>query len=348
MRISVPFIRATLGMGLAASLFLGCEQFLAKPEGDQPKGGDKVTTAPEDVALQLSIKETEDCKAMRDQVLAAHSAGQAPGALETDFISHCIVEVNPAAGAVADAKITLPPDLVPDEATRCHWIVTQIEGGREELIVKFRYYCPDDCDSLAVRDSLRHVKLCRDPDPAIDCAELKRKLASMDPLSEEYARLRHFLHEHCKATTPVEPEPALYYCDSLRLKLSKLDPASEDYARLKKLYMERCEVPHDTVKLPVDTIKVPVSECDQIMMKLKSLPPDSPDYARLKAYYGEHCAVVKPIEPEPIEPKPVPDQPVSHCEAYRLKLAGVPVDSPDYLHLKELVAKECAAIQPAK
>lgn len=351
MKKTVNFTRAILGLGLASSLFLGCEQFLGQSADKTTPVDDKtlVNTAPENVSLQLAIKETEDCKALRDRVLAAHAVGEAPGALETDFISRCVVEVKPDAGADAGKIITVPAALVPDAMTRCRWIVAQIEGGANELVIKFRYYCPDDCDTLAVKDSVRHVKLCRDPAP--DCATMKRKLVEMDTATEEYARLRRFLHEHCglpdptrppkDTVRPIEPKPVLTHCDSLRKHLGTLDPATEEYRKLKAAWYEHCEKPRDTVIVPKpDPIPAPTT-CESLRKQLAALDPASPEYAHLKEMVHLKCEVPRDTV---IVPKPDPHP--TECEQIMAKLKALDPASPDYARLKAYYAEKCMEVKP--
>jgi len=92
-------------------------------------------------------------------ILAGRTSGKVDSTAEAGFLSTCVKEVKPTDKTVP----VIPPNLVPDSNTRCHWIVAQIEGGRDSMTVSYKRYCPDDCRKLEIEDSTRHEKLCREP-----------------------------------------------------------------------------------------------------------------------------------------------------------------------------------------
>lgn len=323
---SVSFTSMMMGLGMAASLFLGCQQLLDQEDKAPTPAGGAASDAPAEMALKLAMKETDACRALHAQVLAADAAGEATVTLQTDFIRHCIEEVKSTDAA---GKVVIPADLIPDDRTRCRWLISEIEGGREELVIKFHYYCPAECDTRSLVDSTHHTLICRDPKP--DCVDLKARLAAMDPESEEYARLRHFLAEHCGARDTVHiPKDTLVMpaCDSLRHRMAALDPASEEYARLKHHFTELC-VP----KPPIDTLPPrPLPLCDSLRMILSTLDPASGEYARINRQWHEAC-----VEPVPIDP---PRDSI-FCEGLLARMHGMDPASPDHAMLKEQWTLRC-------
>lgn len=311
-----------MGLAFASSLFLGCEQFM----GEKSPEKNLENNPPADVALQLSVKQTDECKALRDRVLAARNGGEATGDLEAGFIRNCIDEVKPVDGR---RDTILPPNLVPDPRTRCHWIVAQIDGGHDELIIKFKYWCPDDCDTLARTDSAGHLKYCRDPKP--DCEELRRKLANMDPKSEEYARLKRFLDGNCGVKPPIDtiirPKP-VGYCDSLRhlLVLGFLDSVSLD--RVHRQLAEKCG--RDTIHPPK-----PIVNCDSLRRLMNSGTLSSEDSARIGRQMREWCGLQPPCDTIR------PPKPISYCDSLHRLLASGTLDSATLSRIKHEFMEKC-------
>lgn len=309
-----------MGLALASSLFLGCQQFL----GDSSKeDGKNLNKPPEDVALTLSVKQTPECAALREKVAAARAEGKAPGDLESGFIRDCIEEVK-----ASDARkdIVLPPDLVPDPLTRCRWIVAQIDGGHDELIIKFKYWCPDDCDSMARIDTIDHGKYCRDPKP--DCEEFRKKLATMDPNSEEYARLKRFLAENCGVKPPLDtiPKP-ITYCDSLKRRLMAGFFGPDELERIHRQLAERCN--GDSILPPK-----PVGYCDSLRRLMNSGHLTSEDSIRIMRQLTEKCGVKPPIIP------PV------NCDSLRRQLAGMDTTTAEFLKLRSYYLMKCPQDPP--
>lgn len=322
---SVSFTRTWIGLGMAAALVLGCQEFLGQENKTPVPAGDVTSDPPAEMALKLAMKETDECRALRAQVLAADAAGEATVTLRTDFIRNCIEEVKSSDAA---GKVIISADLIPDDRTRCRWLVSEIEGGREELVVKFRYYCPDDCDTLRLVDSARHANVCRDPKP--DCDDLKARLASMDPKSEEYARLRLFLSEHCGARDTLRPpkDTVPTDCETLRKRISRMDTASEDYHRAVRLYREKC-----LVQPPKDTVIVPPAPCDSMRRLLGDLDPASEEYALLKRRFEANCTVKPPVD--------TLDPVLTSCDSLKRRLSAVDTASVEYDRILALLREKC-------
>lgn len=328
MRKSISIARGLMGLGLVSALFLGCQQFLGQEEAAKKEGVQVESGVASEVALQLSIKETSECQALRDQVLAADAAGEATVTLQTDFIRNCIVEVkssDPVKVPIID------PALIVDAKSRCRWIISEIEGGRKDLIIKLHYWCPDECDTLKVIDSVRHVRICKDPAP--DCAALKAKLALLDPKSGEYARLRLFLSQHCGTHDTILPpkDPILTDCEILRKKLSGMDTTGAEFQRLLHAYHGKCVLP------PKDTVIVRPTLCDSLRKQLAALDPASEAYAKMKRYYTEKC--LTPVDTI-VKPLPI------HCDSLKRLLAAADPVSEAYARLKRLIAEKCVEIKP--
>jgi predicted metal-binding transcription factor (methanogenesis marker protein 9) len=287
-------------MGLSLSLFLGCQNFM-----DQTGNGDGGAILPsEEMALSLAVKEENSCAQLHEQVAAARVTGSELPDVEDQIARQCINELPPL-----DKDIRIPSDRVPDGKIRCRWIRVQIENGRGELVVKFRYHCPDSCARIEIRDPDTHRRLC--VDPVSDCAELRKKLSTLRPDSEEYARLKALIAQKCGD----RPDPVEDTCLQIRRKLSTLDPNSAEYARLRHLYAEKC----------MD----PVFSCEEMRRRLASLDPSSPEYARLKALIAEKCV----------------DHPPT-CEEMRAKLATLDPASEEYARLKAVIDEKCVDRPP--
>lgn len=320
---SVFFTRTWMGLGLAAGLLLGCQQFLGQEEKAPVPAGDAASDPPEDMALKLTMKGTAECRALRDQVLAADAAGQVTVTLQTDFIRNCIVE---ARSADSSGKVVIPADLLPDDSLRCRWLVSGIDGGREELVIKFRYDCPDDCDSLSRADSVRHGRICRDPMP--ECADLRAKLASLDTGSMDYDRLRRLLSERCGVhdtlhppkDTSVAPAP----CDSLKRLLATVDTSSVEHDRILALLRERCGRPDTLIRPPAPF------PCDSLKLRLARLDTGSTEYAHV-------LALLKACPSRPDSGRPV----LTFCDSLKLRLGTLDSASEDYHRILRILREKC-------
>lgn len=383
MKISIPGARIFASLGLTAGLMIGCTDFLG---AGKDTNGTAQTPVEESGTLSLSIKDDSSCREQWGDILAARSAGHADSAGETVFLANCVKEIRVTKDT---PKPTIPPALLPDSGTRCKWIATQIEGGRDSLTVSYKKYCPDDCRILAIKDSAGHEKLChlpgdlppktrpddsgvvvkpRDtlivkPDPTDDtCAMLHRKLEAtnpgepgraeqekmvlahcgklpdpvpadtcrmmydhlmkMDPASADYAKAKEAWHAHCGGIVPPKPDPEVDTCMLLLERLAKLDPASEEYLKYKHIWAERCGgvvPPKDTV-----IIKPPVVNCDELRKQLAGLDPTSGDYAHVAVTLKEHCPEKPPVV---IVPKPIPTTLDSICMELKLRLSKATTDA---------------------
>jgi hypothetical protein len=203
-------------------------------------------------------------------------------------VARCVKEVVPV--DIGRPNVVIKPELVPDDRTRCHWIMTQIDVGRNEMLIRFRYYCPDECVLLMKTDTISHDTYCRDPKP--DCEALKTRLASMDKTSLDFERLSRLIRDVCLIPPIPKPDPIVppvtTECEAIRLKLSQMDPASPDYAKLKLYYTEHCL--NILPPPPPPEIKPPVAvDCEALRLKLSLVDPASKDYVYIKDMIAKNC-----------------------------------------------------------
>jgi hypothetical protein len=315
-------LRALTGFGLASALFVGCE-FGQKPIDDTPSQAN-VNQDPSELALKLSVKDTGACLELKHQIELIKAGGEVDAELIAKFARECVVEIK-------DSKPVIIP---PNDQIRCRWILSQIDGGRDELVVKFRYYCPDSCQSMVMDDSLQHDKVCREPKPEEkpSCEELKQRLAAMDTATEEYKRLRHFVAEICSEPHPDPiPVPKPPTCDELRRKLESA--YGEDSVRLANELANHCPVPHP----------LPGPNCDSLRLLLNQADSGSAEYNRIYHMMAEHkCRLPEPV-PQP-DPGTWPD-----CDSLRMLLKQAAGDTgSEYYHRLQymLLVKKCDMPQP--
>jgi len=315
------------GLGLATVLFLGCQDFLS-----QNASNSSVTVTdqnPESVSLRLAIKDSGACLELKDRIVAAHAAGTEPGGSDSAFAANCIREV-----IGADTAKVLPPAMIPDDRTRCRWIRTQIDVGRDEMTIKFRHYCPDDCDTLLDKDSTEHVKYCRDP---------KHDSAGVKPPEHDTGAVKPPDHDTV---------PPRNLCDSLHIMMMGTVPGTQIHKDQEADFKLRCvEPPHDSVKEPPhDTaiVKPPVilppivppkPNCDSLRLMLSKLDTASADYARIKHLMGETCPMPKPVI-VPVVP------PTVNCDELRAKLALIDSTSLDFARLQGSLREHCPTPAP--
>jgi hypothetical protein len=233
MKMSVPLVRLFAGIGFAASLFLGCESVLDQ-SGDSNPGQ---STPTDDAALRLSIKDDSVCREQWSAILAARGSGRADTLAEAGFLTSCVKEVKPTGKGVVPV---IPANLVPDSNTRCHWIVSQIEAGRNEMTVSYKRYCPEDCRKLEYGDSSRHEKYCHDPvtGPGKDTVFAPGKDTGYVP-----------------GKPPKDTSgggPTADSCKSLLAYIGKFPPGDSVRAQLERGYAARCKE-----RFPVDSLPVP-------------------------------------------------------------------------------------------
>lgn len=319
------------GLGLAASLFWGCQDLLSQK--DDPSGTQETTL--DATALRLSIKDDDACRDQWRAILAARTNGHPDSVAEAAFLSGCVTEVKPG-------KPPIPPHQEPDSLSRCHWIVGQIEGGRDSLTVTYKRYCPDECKKLET-DSARHEHLCHVP--------------GVKP--------------------PRPPRHDTGECLVLRLKLDSLKPGDSARIALERQYKELCPAPKppiDTTKPPIDTTKPPrppidtfpkppkdttvhppkdslpkppIDRCEELLKKLNSVSPDSAEYLHLKEIYVKECLVPKDtvVEP-PKDTLPKPPLPAANCVELRARLLKLDAGSADYIRLQEILKDKCPEAGP--
>ncbi len=369
MKMSNQKIRIFAGMGLAASLFWGCQNILDQSNGDAAATG---TTATDAGTLRLSIKDDSTCKESWSTLLAARTSGHPDSAAETAFLSSCVKEMK----ATDKGVPVIPADLVPDSNTRCHWIANQIEGGRDSMSVSFNRYCPDDCRKLETGDSAKHERFCHEPgkepgkgpghEPGKDTLAEPPHHDGHDTLAEP---------PHHDGDTLMEPphrDSANDTCDMLHAKLDTVKPGEAGRADLEHLFKARCKDPlpmpphHDgdtAVKPPLppdgrDTLAQPPHHdrdtlvepphhdstgdtCVMLHAKLEVVKPGEAGRADLEHTFAAMC---KETLPKP----PVVMPPVIHCDEMRKQLASLDPASADYARLKGSVAEHCPEVPAVK
>ncbi|MDB5049138.1 MAG: hypothetical protein JWO30_2209 [Fibrobacteres bacterium] len=374
MKLSIPTVRLLTGLGLTAGLFLGCQNILDQSKDNA--AADPVTTT-DDASLRLSIKDDSTCREQWGVILNARTSGHADSAAEAAFLSACVKEVK----ATDKGIPVIPPNLVPDSNTRCHWIVSQIEGGREEMTVSYKRYCPEDCRKLEIGDSARHEKLCREPgegpgkDPGEDtCRMLREKLELVKPGEAGRTDLEHMFLGMCKDSipkpphdtivNPPRPNPYEDTCRMIKAKLELVKPGEPGRADLEHLYAAMCKEwipidslpkpPRDTVVVPPkDTLpKPPVVNCDELRKKLLTLDTASADYKRLKGSFREHCPEKPPVPVDTIVRPPKDTSvlpPVPHdsiCMDLKLRLGASVAGSAARSELEAKYKSVCMEPQP--
>ncbi|MEO6098314.1 MAG: hypothetical protein ABIW76_22630, partial [Fibrobacteria bacterium] len=202
------------GLGLAAGLFWGCQDLLSQK--DDPSSGTPVTA--DETVLSLSIKDDPACREQWNSILAARTNGHPDSMAESAFLSGCVKEIKAGKDKIPPI---IPPGLVPDSLSRCHWIVAQIEGGRNEMTVSYKRYCPNDCRKLEDKDSVRHEHLCRDS--GVDTTKPPRDTVKVP-----------------RDTIEKPPHPNTSECAAIKLKLSMAKPGEPGRADLERMFKMHC------------------------------------------------------------------------------------------------------------
>ena len=154
MKKSVTNLRLLTGFGMAAALFLGCQDFLGEKDGGAPAAENEA----DGIALRLSVRNDSSCL---EQLRILREGNAGPGldsAGLQNFLSSCIEEKKPGPRGAIPA---IPPGLIPDSGIRCNWIASAVRDGRHELIPALKKHCPDECQKPEVGDSLADTNLCR-------------------------------------------------------------------------------------------------------------------------------------------------------------------------------------------
>lgn len=320
MKMSTSISRTLIGLGVASTLLLGCQQLAGREDasGMKPDGAADAGTTP-DLSLALRVKPTEECLALHRQILAADSAGETEITLQGDFARLCLEELRHG----PDQHVHIPPELLPGKPSRCRWLIDQVDSGNVEYVVKLLYHCPEACDTSAA-DSSAPRRPCPEPKPKPDCPALIAQFDTLDTASREYPRLKHFLHHHCGVIDPDHPLPpvrdslppppprdtlhpprphAPTLCDSIHVGLAGLDRDSDEYAALKATHDEVCHLPpppRDSlgIRPPKDSLPPPPpppADCEGWMARLETLDPDQ-DAAEI-AHLERHIASSCPADP---------------------------------------------------
>jgi hypothetical protein len=341
--MSIPTLRYLAGLGLAAGLLLGCQDFLGQDKGTTDPA--IVTTNDDAGSLSLSIKDDPGCRDQWRAILDARSAGHADSASEASFLATCVKEV---VIGKDQPKPVIPPALLPDSGTRCKWIVAQIDGGRDSLTVSYKKYCPDDCRILLAKDSISHERLCHDSikvppkdtgvatRPVDDtCRMLREKLAMTKPGEPGRAELEHmFALRKCgdlpKDTVVAPPRPDTGDCAALRLKLSMVKPGEPGRTDLERMYAERCK---DTA-----IVKPPLVNCDSLRKQLAGRDPNSTDAINIAVTLKEHCPEKPPVILPPKDSLPPRD---SICMDLKLRMSTAAVGSQERIELEAAFKAKC-------
>ncbi|MDB5106837.1 MAG: hypothetical protein JWP91_4526 [Fibrobacteres bacterium] len=263
MKMSIPTMKLFTGLGLAASLFWGCQDLLSQNKDDG-------ATATDETALRLSIKDDSSCREQWGEIIAARKAGTADSAKEAAFLAGCVTEHK----ADRDHKPpVIPPRLVPDSASRCHWIARQFDGGRPEMAGSFRRYCHEDCAKPDTADSTRHHELCREPGD-------RDSTHHWGDSTHHWDSTGHGPFIPGDSLRP--PRPDTGKCDSLR-------PPRDTSIIVRPPHHGDTSI---IVKPPYhggDSLPKPVLDCVALRAKLAAIDAASPDYARFKAFLAEAC-----------------------------------------------------------
>jgi hypothetical protein len=339
MKLTLPTLRIAAGLGLAAAMMMGCQDLLNPAKTGSDSGADATDGTG---ALSLSIKNDSSCLGEWRAILDARTAGHPDSASEAAFLASCVTEVKPGKDKPAPS---VPPALLPDSGTRCKWIETQIEGGRDSLTLSFRKYCPDDCHKLEATDSASHEKLCREPKPHPGGLPPKRDGDSASHEGKGDDSLPPKPHgddslpprphgddslpswHHGDDTLPPKPKAGDDTCKMLHERLETVKPGEPGRADLERLFIARCHepVPHDSLPLPpppkdTGAVKPPVN-CDELRHRLAGmLDTTSADFARLAETLEDHCPARPPVPDSALPPPPMPPAPDSVCLVLKARL----------------------------
>lgn len=301
------FTHVLAGLGLATTFFLGCQDFMSQ---NASSGTATVTDQnTESVSLKLAIKDSGACLELKDRIVAAHAAGTSLGGADSAFAANCIREVRGA-----DTLKVLPPAMIPDDKSRCQWIRTQIDVGRDEMTIKFRHYCPDDCDTLLDKDSAGQVKYCRDP---------KHDTLPVKPPHHDTDIVNPPKHD-TDAINPPKHGPGSPDCDTLKLLMGTTVPGTQIHKDQEADFRLKCtEPPHDTVivKPPTHDTLPPRNICDSLKLFLSQTTPGTQAHMNFEADFKRLCT--EPIHDTVIVKPPVHDTlpPKNICDSLKLFLS---------------------------
>jgi len=274
--------RGIAGLALAASLFLGCQDFLGLDKSGQSAG----TPAEEaQVAAQgASTLGTSD-QGKPDPVIAdAVPAGDAPAAAaESCKPAASEPAATPAAGNAAE----------------CQAIYDQMLAAKEPLYGELKNkFGSLNCElSKVVAPTVPQVP----PDSATVCKNLRSALEHMDPNSTKYASYQQDIKIYCAdakspaspAATSPAPEPTSPV-EACKILVGEMQGAKDPlYGELKDKYvLLNCgEVlvlagPVTPPPPPPDSATV----CSNLKSALATIPPDSPKYLMYQQEIATHCS----------------------------------------------------------
>ena len=322
------------GLGLMASLFWGCQDLLS-----QKDSAPDASEANDESALRLSIKDDPACRDQWSAILEARTGGHQDSAAEAAFLAGCVKEIKVGKDK---APPVIPRDLLPDSTSRCHWLVAQIEGGRNEMTISYKRYCPDDCRRLENGNRKRHRRLCRDS--AADTTKIPRDTTKVPrdttKVPCDTTKIPRDTTKIPRDTikvphdTIVNPPRDSGECLAIRMKLGFVKPGEPGYVELVKLFLVRC---NDTVPVPRNPNE---DTCKMIRARLAGLDSTSEEAIKWRRILLERCGM-PPIDT--IRP-PLPD--TSECAALSRKLSMVKPGEPGRADLERMFKARCIDSMP--
>jgi hypothetical protein len=225
--------------------------------------------------------------------------------------------------------------------------VSQIEGGRNEMTVSYKKYCPDDCRKLS-GDSARHEKFCHDPIhvPGKDSLSVPGKDTLVPPVKPP---------KDSVYTNPLDDT-----CRALKARLEATKPGDTGRAALEHRYAGFCKdrIPVDTLHIPgkdtlKDTIVPPIHNpyedtCRLLKQMLENVKPGDSGRAMIEHRYAGMCKVFIPIDslPKPVKDTVKPDPVQDTCKMLYVKLSMTKPGDSARAALEHLYAGMCKEPYP--
>jgi hypothetical protein len=219
------------GVGIAALVFTGCMQL--DPASSEPAA----STTPTE-ALRLSVKNTDSCKALQADLIAAHAVGDDSAKATTfedlhkAFMGACVEHVAPVPGHESKEHLQKPPELKQDSNTHCHWSISKMEKGETEMTVTYAKVCGEDRRHHDEKDEKDSVKTEEPKHHDTDSVEIEEP-EHHDSDSVKVEEPKH----HSTDSVKVE-EPVHHSTDSVKVE----EPKHHDLDSVKVI------APHDTTK----------------------------------------------------------------------------------------------------
>ncbi len=305
MRKPFLFNSSLIGLALAGSILIGCQNILDNTNANQNQTN---ATTPDNIALRLVEKTTPSCVEMKAKLTLNPSD---TSTLKTKYLSQCIENHTSDSTHVKDSSSITRPDA----KTQCDWIKFTIDGGKVDFKNQFAYYCKDECSKWEKDGTGKNVRYCL-------IKEIKLSDSLPKPIPHD--------------TTIVPPKPDstnLPSCDSLRMMLKH---AGND-STYKKMLLAQMSLKHCII----DTVivippPVPHYTCDTLRILLKNAGTNSELIAKLKAQMlAQHCTMDTVI----VTPPPVPHY---TCDTLRILLKNAGTNSELIAKLKaQMVAQHC-------